>query len=106
MILTSPFVCFPAPNLTSRRRSGARETCSSHGELGIRWPGSDKSTKADQMPTIIPFPDRKVVLLTQLCKGQHATVLQLPVTLPVKDQAQKHGSFVGSQSSTICGTEH
>ena len=26
----------------------------------------------------LEFPDGKIVLLTQLCKGQHATVLQLP----------------------------
>jgi len=31
----------------------------------------------------LEFPDGKTVLLTQLCKGQHATVLQLPVTSPV-----------------------
>jgi hypothetical protein len=30
-----------------------------------------------------------------LCKGQHATVLQLPVTSPVmENEAQKHGSLV------------
>ncbi len=26
----------------------------------------------------LEFPDGRIVLLTQLCKGQHATVLQLP----------------------------
>jgi hypothetical protein len=26
----------------------------------------------------LEFPDGKIVLLTQLCKGQHSTVLQLP----------------------------
>ena len=32
---------------------------------------------------------------TQLCKGQHATVLQLPVTSPVTaNEAQRHGSLV------------
>jgi hypothetical protein len=31
----------------------------------------------------LEFPDARIVLLTQLCKGQHATVLQLPVTSPV-----------------------
>ena len=29
------------------------------------------------------FPDGKIVLLTQLCEGQYATVLQLPVTSPL-----------------------
>jgi hypothetical protein len=31
----------------------------------------------------LEFPDGKTVLLTQLCKGQRASVLQLPVTSPV-----------------------
>jgi hypothetical protein len=43
----------------------------------------------------LEFPDGKTVLLTQLCKGQHATVLQLPVTSPVTaDHAQRHDSLV------------
>ena len=28
----------------------------------------------------LEFPDGQIVLLTRLCEGQHATVLQLPVT--------------------------
>ncbi len=43
----------------------------------------------------LEFPDGRIVLLTQLCKGQHATVLQLPVTSPVTaNEAQWHGSLV------------
>jgi len=43
----------------------------------------------------LEFPDGKLVLLTQLCKGQHATVLQLPVTSPVTaNEAQRAGSLV------------
>ena len=43
----------------------------------------------------LEFPDGRVVLLTQLCKGQHATVLQLPVNSPVTaNEAQRHGSLV------------
>ncbi len=43
----------------------------------------------------LEFPDERIVLLTQLCKGQHATVLQLPVTSPVTaNEAQRHGSLV------------
>ena len=42
----------------------------------------------------LEFGDGKIVLLTQLCKGQHATVLQLPVTSPVTaNEAQSHGSL-------------
>ena len=39
----------------------------------------------------LEFPDGKIVLLTQLCKGQHATVLQLPVTSPVKANEARAG---------------
>jgi hypothetical protein len=43
----------------------------------------------------LEFPDGRIVLLTQLCQGQHATVLQLPVTSPVTaNEAQRHGSLV------------
>ena len=43
----------------------------------------------------LEFPDGKTVLLTQLCEGQRATVLQLPACLPVTvDDAQRHHSFV------------
>ena len=35
----------------------------------------------------LEFPDGKTVLLTQLCKGQHAAVLQLPVTSDVTSNA-------------------
>ena len=30
----------------------------------------------------LEFPDGQIMLLTRLCEGQHATVLQLPPTLP------------------------
>ena len=43
----------------------------------------------------LEFPDGRIVLLTQLYKGQHARVLQLPVPSPVTaNQAQRHGSLV------------
>jgi hypothetical protein len=43
----------------------------------------------------LEFPDGEVVLLTQLCEGQHATVLQLPVTSPVTpNDARRHASLV------------
>ena len=39
----------------------------------------------------LEFPDGKIVLLTQLCEGQHATVLQLPALPRVTaDNAQPH----------------
>jgi hypothetical protein len=43
----------------------------------------------------LEFPDGKIVLLTQLCKGQRATVLQLPARVGVTaDDAQPHDSTV------------
>src|SRR5215470_7938814 len=40
----------------------------------------------------LEFPDGGIVLLTQLCRGQLATVLQLPVTSPVKTNEAKRDS--------------
>jgi hypothetical protein len=43
----------------------------------------------------LEFPDGQIVLLTHLCKGQHATVLQLPVDPRlVVDEAQPRASLV------------
>jgi hypothetical protein len=43
----------------------------------------------------LEFPDGKTVLLTHLCKGQLATVLQLPAHPRVTvDGAQRHDSLV------------
>ena len=43
----------------------------------------------------LEFPDGKIVLLTNLCKGQHATVLQLPAnTIVTADDKQRHASLV------------
>jgi hypothetical protein len=43
----------------------------------------------------LEFPDGQTVLLTHLCKGQHATVLQLPVDRRVVvDDVQPHASPV------------
>jgi hypothetical protein len=42
----------------------------------------------------LEFPDGQIVLLTQLCEGQHATVLQLPASPRVTTgEAQKHNSL-------------
>lgn len=43
----------------------------------------------------LEFPDGKVVLLTHLCTGQRAMVLQLPARAPIKVGArQRHAAFV------------
>jgi hypothetical protein len=42
----------------------------------------------------LEFPDGQIVLLTQLCEGQHATVLQLPASPRVTaNDAQRHDSL-------------
>ena len=43
----------------------------------------------------LEFPDGKIVLLTHLCEGQHATVLQMPARQRVTvDDAQRYDSLV------------
>jgi len=43
----------------------------------------------------LEFPDGKIVLLTRLCEGQRATVLQLPANPHVTvDHAQRHDTLV------------
>jgi hypothetical protein len=43
----------------------------------------------------LEFPDGKIVLLTHLCKGQRATVLQLPASASVKvEVTERHASLV------------
>ena len=96
--ITWPFVCFPAPSLLSRRRCGAEPACSSLGGSGARLARFRQVNRAAQTPTMTPLSLPLMggsCLLTQLCKGQHATVLQLPVTSPVTaNEAQRHGSLV------------
>ena len=49
----------------------------------------------------LEFPDGKIVLLTHLCKGQRATVLQLPASVSVKAQvAERHPSLAMQLVST------
>jgi hypothetical protein len=45
----------------------------------------------------LEFPDGQIVLLTRLCEGQHAAVLQLPAQpkTPAKTDAQTRVSHVG-----------
>jgi hypothetical protein len=43
---------------------------------------------------VLEFPDGQIVLLTQLCEDQHATVLQLPAGPRVTmNEAQRHGAL-------------
>ena len=44
----------------------------------------------------LEFPNGKIILLTRLCEGQHATVLQLPASPRATNEAeqQKRGSLV------------
>ena len=50
--------------------------------------------RSDTHHDALEFSDGQVVLLTQLCEGQHATVLQVPASLRVASgKAQKHDSL-------------
>jgi len=42
----------------------------------------------------LEFPDGTIVLLTDLCRGQRATVLQLPVQPRVSVDERRHASLV------------
>jgi len=42
---------------------------------------------ADRHHDAVEFPDGNYVLVTQLCEGQRATVLQMPVTQPLPERA-------------------
>ncbi len=46
---------------------------------------------------VLEFPDGRIVLLTHLCEGQKATVLQLPVqvTTAAEEEAQRRVAYVG-----------
>jgi len=45
----------------------------------------------------LEFPDGQIVLLTELCEGQEATVLQLPAqpTTAAEEDAQKRAAYTG-----------
>jgi hypothetical protein len=48
----------------------------------------------------LEFPDGKIVLLTQLSEGQHATVLQLPALLSVAvGDKERNGALVEQQGT-------
>lgn len=46
---------------------------------------------------VLEFPDGRIVLLTHLCEGQKAAVLQLPVqpTTATEEEAQRRVAYVG-----------
>jgi hypothetical protein len=49
----------------------------------------------------IEFPDGSYVLVTQLCEGQCATVLQLPVTQRAADKAQPAAAMPTPRSLSV-----
>ena len=66
----------------------------SHRTAIFRQVNKDKSAAHHDA---LEFPDGRTVLLTLLCEGQAATVLQLPAqpTTPVQVNAQRRVSYVG-----------
>ena len=97
-IAISPSVCSPHRTCL-RERGPVRDWYDPL--LGARTQGGEVST-SQQRPVKPPsdaleFPDGKTVLLTQLCKGQRATVLQLPAGIGVTvDDVQSKDSTVAS----------
>jgi hypothetical protein len=70
--------------LRSRRQIG-------HRVAQFRQVNKDQS---DVHHDALEFPDGQIVLLTALCEGQHATVLQLPAGPRVAmDEPQRHDSL-------------
>jgi len=70
--------------LRSRRQIG-------HRVAQFRQVNKDQS---DVHHDALEFPDGQIVLLTQLCEGQHATVLQLPAgPRAAMDEPQRHDSL-------------
>ena len=64
------------------------------GEKVARFRQVNKG-KSNSHHDALEFPDGKTVLLTHLCEGQRATVLQLPARLLVTvDDEQRHHSLV------------
>jgi hypothetical protein len=45
----------------------------------------------------LEFPDGQVVLLTSLCDGQHATVLQMPAAPRVRTETDEHVAETASE---------
>ena len=54
-------------------------------------------TQVDDVNNALEFPDGRIVLLTLLCEGQQATVLQLPAQPTSAEEAreQERVTFVG-----------
>ena len=52
----------------------------------------------DRHHDAIEFPDGSHVLVTQLCEGQRATVLQLPVTQTGSERAPKAAEAPAAES--------
>jgi hypothetical protein len=81
-------------------------TCISHGLLGFGAKKAGHETAifrqinkeiAHRHHDALEFPDGETVLLTELCEGQEATVLQLPAvpTTPAEVEEQTRVAIVG-----------
>ena len=95
MIVTWPCVYSLAPSLRSRKvRCDTGIVFSrSLGHTVAKFQQVDKG-RSNIHHDALEFPDGKIVLLTHLCKGQRATVLQLPASPRVTvDNAQRYDSL-------------
>ncbi len=72
--------------------AGDREICRrGPGAAGRKWLGSGKSIRNSRtcITNALEFPDGTIVLLTRLCQGQQATVLQLPAAPRTAEEAEE-----------------
>ncbi|WP_213740933.1 hypothetical protein [Bradyrhizobium sp. dw_411] len=79
-----------------RRLIWAREINFRVGKFGVTEPHAP-----DRHHDAIEFPDGSRVLVTQLCKGQRVSVLQLPV---VQQVAKRAPSVIGIDAATPVST--
>ena len=80
MIVTWPCACFPGTELAFEeevRCDTGIVFSLSFGHKVAKFQEVNQD-KLHAHHDALEFPDGKIVLLTHLCKGQHATVLQLP----------------------------
>ncbi len=54
----------------------------------------------------LEFPDGQIVLLTRLCEGQHATVLQLPAFPRTRSQAERRASRALSSPDGVASCQN
>jgi hypothetical protein len=76
-----------APNWRSRNVNATTAGSGPEAWVSRRQFNQIDAHIADRHHDAVEFPDGNYVLVTQLCEGQRATVLQMPVTQPLPERA-------------------